>query len=403
MGALANAQLISKLRANIWKVYVYAFFQCFLVIIPVIVPFWKAKGLTVKEIFLLQGIFGAVLILFDAPAGYLADLLGRKKALVIGSIISALGFQVLWFGESFFDFVIYEMILGVGLSLQSGADVAILYNSLERLDAQGRRVKFLGRRLTFATAGEGVASLLGGVLAGFSLNWPAYANAICAWATVIVAATLYEPDGQSLPRGSHLQNFRSIGKALFGHSRMLTLAIASFIFYGFATYCAVWIFQPYWAERGIAVGTFGYLWAANSFGVAIISNYAHAIEEKLGSVKVIWLIAILPVLGYSGMASAPGLFGLLFILAFPLCRGLNQVIFQDAINTRVPAEMRATTNSIGSLGMRMLFIIFGPMLGHAVDSSGTNHALWLLGAVYAVGVFAITIPLLRQRHAFRMD
>ncbi len=396
-----EAQEIQKLQRNIPKVYLFAFFQCFLVIIPVIVPFWVAKGLTLQEIFALQGIFGVALILFDAPAGYVADVFGRKKTLVIGAIVSAIGFQILWFGETFLHFAIYEVILGLGLALQSGSDVAILYNSLEKLRTEGRRAGFLGRRVTSATVGEGVASLIGGALAAYSLNWPAYANAVVAWVPVFVALSLYDPPGQNLPRGSHLQNFKDIGRALFGHSRMLTYAIFNFIFYGFATYCAVWILQPYWKERGVAVAAFGYLWAANSFMVAAVSRYAHTIEDRLGSVKVVILISVLPVIGYLGMAFSKGWWGIAFILAFPMCRGLNQVIFQDAINTRVPAEMRSTTNSIGSLGMRMLFIVFGPAIGHILDTRGTVDALTLLGLVYVVGIFVVALPLLGQRHAFR--
>lgn len=396
-----DAQEIRKLTLNIPKVYLYAFFQTFLVIIPVIVPFWQAKGLTLKEIFILQGIFGVALILFDAPAGYIADYFGRKKTLVTGALVTAIGFQVLWVGETFLDFAIYEVILGLGLALSSGTDVAILYNSLEKLNTEGRRARFLGWRVTSSTMGEGVASLLGGALAAYSINWPAYANAMTAWIPVLIALTLYDPPGQNLPRGSHVQNFKDIGKALFGHSRLLTYAIFNFIFYSFATYCAVWILQPYWKERGVAVAMFGYLWAANSFLVALVSRYAHVIEERLGSVRVVWMIAVLPAIGYLGMAYTPGWWGIAFILAFPLCRGLNQVIFQDAINTRVPAEMRSTTNSIGSLGMRMMFIIFGPLIGHILDRGGTTDALTVLGIVYVAGIFAVAMPLLGQRHAFR--
>lgn len=392
---------IKKLQRNIPKVYLFAFFQTFLVIIPVIVPYWVAKGLTLQQIFTLQGIFGLALIIFDAPAGYIADVFGRKKTLVTGAVISALGFQYLWFGETFLDFAIYEIILGFGLALMSGSDIAILYNSLEKLGTEGRRTKFLGGRITSSTAGEGTASLLGGLLAAISLNLPAYATAITAWIPVFVALSLYDPPGQNLPRGSHIQNFKAIGKALFGHSRLLTYAICNFIFYSFATYCAIWILQPYWKERGVAIAFFGYLWAANSFMAAIVSRYAHTIEEKIGSVTSVILISVLPVIGYFGMAYLPGWWGIAFLLAFPMCRGLNQVLFQDAINTRVPAEMRSTTNSIGSLGMRMLFIVFGPMIGYILDTSGTTDALSLLGLIYVAGIVVVALPLLGQRHAFR--
>jgi MFS family permease len=390
----------TQLRKNIPKIYIYGFFLNFLVMIPILVPYWQSKGLTLKDIFLLQGIFGAALIIFDAPAGYCADLFGRKKLLIMGSAVSALGYQILWFGNTFLDFAIFEAILGLGLSLQAGCDVAILYNSLEKTDYNGSKAKILGTRIMSMTVGEGVASLLCGLLAGVSLNLPVQVNAVTAWIPVFIAMTLKD-SGQNLSRESHLKNFKLIGRALFGHSRLLTMVILSFIFYGFATYCAVWSMQPYWESRGLNVSVFGYLWAINSFMVALVSRYAHVIEERIGSTRSILIIAIMPVIGYIGMGATPGFFGILFILAFPICRGLNQVLFQDAINTRVPAEMRATTNSVGSLGMRTLFLIFGPLLGATLDTRGPDQAMLVMGAVYVVGFFAIALPLLSQRRYFR--
>jgi MFS family permease len=389
------------LRGNIPKLYAFAFFQMFLVIIPVMVPFWQSKSLTLQQIFTLQGIFGASLIAFDAPSGYIADFFGRRKTLVVGSIISGVGFQILWFGQTFADFAVYEVILGMGLSLQSGCDVTILYNSLEKMRLRGQGTSYLGWRLTYQTVGEGIAALLGGFLAGIYLELPAYVNAVTAWVPVFIALSIYEPEGQRLPRVSHLQNLRAIGKAVFGHSKLLTFAISGFIFYGFATFVAVWSLQPYWQARGLDVKMFGYLWAMNNFLVAVMALYAGRFERKVGSVLVVCLIAVLPVIGFFGMGFTPGLWGLLFTLPFPICRALNQVIFQDAINTRVPAEMRATANSVSTLGMRALFIIFGPMVGHVLDTGGADSAMKTLGIVYLVGIFVVGVPLLSQRASFR--
>lgn len=392
-----------RIRNNIPKLYAFTFFQMFLVIIPVIVPFFQAKGLTLQQIFTLQAVFGGALIAFDAPAGYLADLFGRKKTLLIGSIISALGFQFLWFGTTFAEFVVYEFILGLGLSLQSGCDVAILYNSLEKLRLHGSGAGYLGRRLTYSTIGEGMASLLGGFLAGISLKAPAIAMAISAWIPVCVAAMIYEPEGQTLSNASHLQNFRMIGQAVFGHSKLLTFTILAFIFYGFATFVAVWSLQPYWTSRGLSFHLFGYLWALNNFLVAFVARYAYLLERRLGSVTIVIMIATLPVIGYFGMGLTPGLFGLLFTLCFPVCRAFNQVIFQDGINRRVPPEMRATVNSVASLGMRGLFLFFGPLVGRALDRQGPNGAMISLGYVYLAGVVLVALPLLSQRRGFRVS
>lgn len=62
-----------KWEKNLFYLYGFSFFQVFLVSIPVIVPYWKELGLSLKEIFALQGIFGVTLLICDIPAGYLAE------------------------------------------------------------------------------------------------------------------------------------------------------------------------------------------------------------------------------------------------------------------------------------------------------------------------------------------
>lgn len=79
------------------------------------------------------------------------------------------------------------------------------------------------------------------------------------------------------------------------------------------------------------------------------------------------------------------------------------VLFQDAVNSRVPQEIRATTNSIGSLGMRMLFVIFGPLLGQLIDFKGPAFALETMGYIYIGLFFVIAMPLLSQRRHFVIE
>ena len=62
----------------------------------------------------------------------------------------------------------------------------------------------------------------------------------------------------------------------------------------------------------------------------------------------------------------------------------------------------ALANSVGSLGMRALFVIFGPLLGFFIDKYGTNEAMKLMGFIYVAGLFLVAMPLLSQRHHFKV-
>lgn len=393
---------VQTYNKNIKLVYSYSFFMAFLVCIPVIVPYWKSYGLTISQIFTLQGIFGAALIIFDLPAGYVADLFGRKKTMLVGSIVSALGYMILWQGTTYTHFIFFEIVVGIGMSLQSGCDVAVLFNSAELAGRKNEVGQFLSRRLSIQNISEGTASLLAAALTTFSLSLPFMVNAITPWFMVLSAFLIQEPPTEKMSRDSHLKNFKLIGKALFGHSKLLTWVIISFVVYSFATYCAVWSMQPYWLEKGIKPEFFGLLWAANSFATAFIGFFAKTIERKMGSTGTILLITVTPIIGYLGLGWTGGLLGLVFAIFFPICRGLNGVLFQEALNNRIPNEIRATANSIGSLGMRAMFLIFGPLLGWMMDNYGPSEAMKLMGYIY-IGLFiVIAWPLLKLRHHFKI-
>jgi hypothetical protein len=227
-------------------------------------------------------------------------------------------------------------------------------------------------------------------------------NAVTPWFMVLTAYLIHEPPTEKLNRESHLKNIKLIGQALFGHSKLLTWVIISFVVYSFATYCAVWSLQPYWHEKGIKPELFGLLWAANSFATAFIGYNAKSIERKIGSTGTIVVIAVAPIIGYLGLGWSGGLLGLVFAFFFPICRGLNGVLFQEALNNRIPNEIRATANSIGSLGMRAMFLIFGPLLGWMMDHYGPTFAMKIMGYIY-IGLFILVArPLLKLRHHFKI-
>jgi hypothetical protein len=310
--------------------------------------------------------------------------------------------MILFKGNSFIDFVWFEVVVGIGMSLQSGCDVAVLFNSAELAGRKSETGHFLSRRLSIVTFSEGAASLITAALTTISLKLPILVNAFTPWLMVLTVLFIKEPPTQRLSRESHLKNFKLIGKALFGHSKLLTWIIVSFVVYSFATYCAVWSLQPFWEEKGISPQHFGLLWAANSFATAFIGLYAKTIEKKIGSTATIIMISIAPIIGYLGLGLTGGLLGLIFSVFFPICRGLNGVLFQEALNNRIPDEIRATANSIGSLGMRMMFLIFGPALGWMMDNYGAAQAMKAMGYIYIVLFMLIALPLLKLRHQFKI-
>jgi len=110
---------------------------------PIIVLFYQENGLSMQNVLTLKAFYSVAVVIMEIPSGYFADIWGRKKTLILGSVLGCLGFVVYGFSSDFYGFLLAELILGVGSSFISGADSALLYDSLLQDKKEGT---YLSRR-----------------------------------------------------------------------------------------------------------------------------------------------------------------------------------------------------------------------------------------------------------------
>jgi MFS family permease len=158
--------IAASLRRNVRIILALAFFHMFMLIVPVIVPFFESKGLSLSEIFYLQAVYAGIIVLLEAPSGWLADRFGRRTVLLIGSVAHGAGYLWLVFADSYMQLMIFEFLLGIAASMMSGADLAILYDTERALsdseDSHTGSIAHLSSTKAFA---EGAGALAGGALA----------------------------------------------------------------------------------------------------------------------------------------------------------------------------------------------------------------------------------------------
>ena len=112
---------------------------------PIVVLFYQDNGLSMSQIFILQAIYSISIVALEIPSGYFADALGRKNTIVAGAILGFLGFLIYSFSIGFIGFVLAQIVLGFGQSMISGADSAILYDSLVDSKKENDYLKHEGR------------------------------------------------------------------------------------------------------------------------------------------------------------------------------------------------------------------------------------------------------------------
>ncbi len=380
------------------RIYAFGFFWMFLVIIPVMVPFFQSLGLSMENIFQLQAIFGVGVMLFEVPTGYLCDYFGRKKVLVTGAILNGIGFTLLFGAKTFLELAGFEVILAAGASLVSGADLSLIYDAIEvEGGSRTHKTHAIANLQMSQVSGEATASILGGLLAALSFRHVLLANLLTSWIPLLIALSFKAPPYKRIKGGNHFKNLARVIRHVLRGDPFLRVIFLNLLCWGLSTFFAVWIFQKYWQQQGIALGWFGAIWAGFNISVGIIGKQVHRIEKRFGAKPLLIFLALAPVAGYFGMAALSGWVGVLVGILFYLSRGITHVLLREAYNARIPSEFRATANSLIAGCFRLVFAIFGPLVGFVIDRSGITTALVGLGVVFG-GLLLVLMPAMLRGH-----
>ena len=384
-----------QLEKNYQRILVLSFFQVFLVLMPIIVLFFESRGLTLPEIFLLQAWFATVVLIMEVPSGYLADLLGRKRVIVVGTFFIGAGHSVLLFAEGFWQLALFESCMGLGFSLSSGADLALLYDTEIALHEDMQRKRKAVRRLfTTQNVSEALAAVTCSVLLLWSIEATVYAQAAGGWMAFALTFGLVEPPGDRLGTESHLQNIRTVLRHLLLNGPVLRLTFLALSVWALTTMFAIWLLQKHWQQLGIGIIHFGYLWGALTFISAVAGRYALSLEDRLGSTAMLLVVGIGPVLGYIGLGALGAVGGVLVSVVFFACRGFGHVVLSDALNKRVSSEFRATANSFANLGFRAAFALTAPLVAGALSLWGMETTFLLLAGMSLLIFATLVVPLI---------
>ena len=365
-----------NLKHNIIKLYLLKAVKWFMIVMPIIVLFFESKGLSLTQIMILQGTYSLFVALFEIPSGFFADIYGRKNSLVIGSIFLFLGYVIFSFFSGFNEFLFAEILLGIGGSLISGADSAILYDTLLEIKEEDEYTKIEGRTYAIGNFSEGIAGVLGGFLAMTSINMPVYIQTIVMFLSIPIAMTLVEPKS-SYKLAKSFSSIITVVKDTFIYQRKLRWYIVYSSSMGIATLSIAWFVQPFLMEIDTPIIYYGIIWAFLNFTAGITSYYSYLFNNHNLLIYIsLIMITSLILLGFN-----ISYYGLIFIILIYLLRGVITPKLRNLININSTSERRATVLSLRSFVIRISFAVIAPILGYISDSSDLSLVFYVLAFI----------------------
>ena len=403
----------TKLKTNNYILYLYAFLSKLHFFGSLCVPFYLNRlGISYALMFTIETIFSGCIFLFEIPTGIIADKFGRKISLFLGTLLFGISHLISGTTLNIGVFIFGQIIGAIGLSLESGADKALIYENAKYQNKNPQEISAIASRFDgFGTVGLLIAFPLGSIFVASgifnytsSLGLVFIATGISAVFASIIILFIKEPKNILSNEKNNLET--STENKKIEHKKLL-LENAKGCLYAFKnpelrklsldysvisafTFLMFWFYQSLLLENNINIALNGFVASGFNLAASILLFASGFIQKKIGTSRTRFLSAFIP--------------GVLYILVFLFYKNIYVILiaifgitmlrlFRNPIlitqmNLKIQDENRATVLSGVSMFNRIIVAIFYPLSGMLMDKN--PHLTYLIVGIVTI-IFSILL------------
>ncbi len=360
-------------------------------IMPVFIPFYRDHiGLDFQDFLIGETVFAGVVVALEVPSGWISDIWKRKNVMILSCLFWIMGFGILVIAGNLAVTIMAQAIIGVAVSLSSGTNTALLYDTLA---AQGREAEYSrleGRRTALLLYSIALSSIAGGFMYTLHPLLPLLATVAMAFPALLCCILLTEPPRcKSAVQGHPIKDMAiTLQYALHGHKEIAFIIIfAGLLFSG--TKLIMWSQQPYYMALSMPEYIFGFFLAGGFMLGGLSSHLAHRLDGKISNLRALSFCLMIALCVCIASAAQIGIHGIaLLMIGGTGIYGIAMPRVNNAINTRIASDRRATVLSTLNLLRELLFIPLGLIVGWAAGAHGIDHALMAVAGWLAMaGIF----------------
>ena len=401
MSALISAQTRydpKHFQRNIRVYYLFMSSTGFMLFLPIwIIYLMNGRGLSLTEVGVFESFFWLTIIIAEVPTGAIADRFGRRISLALGAILFAVSSVIFAMASHFSILLGSYLVMGVAMTLYSGAGDALLFDTLRVLRRTREYEHHAGRSHGMFFAAMVAATAIGGPLAYLLGYTPVILASAGVFLIAAVAALMLrepprrESDFQPDPLHGTPSDIRNTSTDLAQHDTA-GVPIFNEMIEGFRI---VWrnrpirflipfaalvmgllhmpgfVTQPYVAQHGLdplAGVADGFIWSAlllpgyigTMFGMFGAARLVGKLGERRSfpAMLIFGAICLIPLAIWNHL----GLMGAIFLIS--IAAAAIRPITYGYINRRIKSDQRATVLSILSLvhgiAMSLIMVVYLP-------------------------------------------
>ena len=379
---------------------------------PFLILVFREKGLSFFQIGILIGFREICTNLFEIPSGAIADLYGRRRAMIFSFCAYIASFAVFALSNSFAILFMAMFFFGLGDAFRTGTHKAMIFDWLNMQGRSDEKTKIYGYTRSWSQMGSAVSVLIAGALVFYRGNFTdVFWFSIIPYLLNIINFLGYPArlDGDRQSKFSLRSVADMLGTALKQSVQFPPLRRLVFEGMGFeGMYKASKDYlQPILKQTAIALPLFvlldeskraALLVAGVYFVLYFLSSFAsrnsHRISDWRGSdegaAQVMWWIdlvlfaLLIPALWFSWYPA---------IIALFVCLAILQNFWRPGLISRFNAQstpsMSATILSVEAQSKSFATILLAPLLGWLVDTVGNFSPVGIVGTAIAIAILIV--------------
>lgn len=356
-----------KIQKQLSKLYTSSVLDC-LSLTGAWVAILAARGYSLVEIGFVETVFHIVSLIFEIPSGVFADIFGRKKMLVVSTIMRIISNIIMIFSNNLLMVCISITFSALSYNFSSGSGDALAYDSLKLVKQEHRFEKYESNQMIIYRLCSGVSTLCAGFALTLGYKIAYGTNLVVATIQIMILLSLHEvyalnhsPNRKNQLFQQLMECFRESLAFLKNVRKAMWLMLCNSLV-GAIDILLLFFLQAKLPEKGMSEWWLGVALLFMEMGGIVGSR----LILKLSKIKYRWIFTASSSLVLIGLlAEHSHLYGVMTLGGFIAAIGDDalQVRTNTVLQNMFPSEQRATLTSVESFSFSIIMIVLSPLAG----------------------------------------
>ncbi len=370
---------------------------------PFIILFFRESGLNFFQIGVLISIRELTTTVLEIPTGIIADVIGRKNAMLASFTSYILSFIIFYFSTNFYYYIFAMIFFANGEAFRSGTHKAMIIQYLKLKGLSKLKTEYYGHTRSWSQRGSAISSLIAGGLVLYSGSYRiVFLASIIPYILELFLMASYpnELNGNrmNISSKSAFSSFKDFLSSKDFRKGILSSSVFAAAFKSVKDYLQPLLKSTIvsfplllsFSEKQRSSILVAIVYFVLFFLTAIASQNSGNFQRRMKSItkamNITFIFGII-IIAFAGISYEFKIYPIaiiIFIFLY-LLQNLRRPLAMSYLSEIIPTEYTATGLSIESQLKTILVTVFAPILGFFADKFGIGKGI----VIFAIILFVL--------------